>query len=237
MSSTSTFKTRLKFYMIGLIIGSFFMFMIFGNRGCSWLPENRVKNEIADGAIFVGDSIWNLMLCAGVDHEDVYRFVDDDGDINFSESETRSDPRIYRFEGEKNDKDLILYFAILDTTAEVVNFEFEGKDACSTGKSNRFKKPVPIPDYHVREIIESKEIRMMDSVRISIEEFNMDSLEVFNFHKNATIDMEHSEPWLSPNPYYVMNGEIKGNKYAFVYEIGENRTRIRKIHPYWLCDC
>ena len=42
------FLRRLKFYAVGLGIGTIFTFMIFGNRGCSWLPDNRVKNMIAD---------------------------------------------------------------------------------------------------------------------------------------------------------------------------------------------
>ena len=42
---------RFQYYGIGLTIGLLFTFIFFQNRGCSWLPENRVKNAILDNVI------------------------------------------------------------------------------------------------------------------------------------------------------------------------------------------
>ena len=41
-----TFLRRLFYYLIGVGIGLIFVFFVFGNRGCSWLPQNKVKETI-----------------------------------------------------------------------------------------------------------------------------------------------------------------------------------------------
>ena len=52
---------RLKFYGIGFGIGLFFVAFFFQNRGCSWLPSNRVKNAILDRLIVVSDETESTM--------------------------------------------------------------------------------------------------------------------------------------------------------------------------------
>ena len=42
----NTFLRRLFYYLIGVCIGLLFVFFVFGNRGCSWLPQNKVKETI-----------------------------------------------------------------------------------------------------------------------------------------------------------------------------------------------
>ena len=51
------FKNRIKYFLVGLSIGVILVYFMFGNRGCSWLPENRVKNMIGEKEIVVGDSV------------------------------------------------------------------------------------------------------------------------------------------------------------------------------------
>ena len=41
-----TFLRRLVYYLIGFGIGLIMVIFFFQNRGCSWLPENKVKETI-----------------------------------------------------------------------------------------------------------------------------------------------------------------------------------------------
>lgn len=90
---------RLKFYGIGFGIGLVFVFFFFKNRGCSWLPENRVKNAILDRVIVVSDESLEAFKKAKIS-EDALVNVLNDGDVLFSESEKDNEDKIYIIEKE-----------------------------------------------------------------------------------------------------------------------------------------
>ena len=230
------FKQRIKYYLIGFIAGLFIMFMIFGNRGCSWLPGNRVKNMIAEKEIFISDSLYEVMNCAGVTHEDIYGLLNDNGDVNFSQSITNVYPKKYLLEGEKNDKPIGITYALYDSTAEVINFTFEGQQNCTSVLSSKTKRTVPLPDSEVRAIIESHEFRIMTKAECLLACLGISEQEIFAFHQTAVFDVANSQPRLFPNPVYVMKGKIRNTEYSVTYIIGENRSRIADITPN-NCNC
>ncbi|MBD3637166.1 MAG: DUF4258 domain-containing protein [Crocinitomicaceae bacterium] len=232
----SKFKTRLRYYMIGFGLGLVFMFMIFGNRACSWLPENRVKNMIAEKQLIVGDSVWDLMQCQGVDSEDIYRFLNEDGDVDFSDSKTRSYPKEYLFKGDKNNEDLSITFALYDEYSEVIDFDFSQKN-CATDKSNTDKMPVPLPASQVRKIIEAKEMRIKEKAQCEMKCYGLTEKQVLAFHTGADVVMAETNPHADPNGYYTMRGKIAGKVYSVTYIDGENRTRISRIKGSTECDC
>ena len=76
---------RIKFYGIGFGIGLLFVFFFFENRGCSWMPSNRVKNAILDRLIVVSEKTEILMNQKGVDANDILLALNS-GDIDFIKS-------------------------------------------------------------------------------------------------------------------------------------------------------
>lgn len=88
---------RLKYYGIGFGIGLIFVFFFFRNRGCSWLPENRVKNAILDRLVVVSDSTSNILKANGISHEDLVQVLND-GDVLFDESDKEGDSKVYILE-------------------------------------------------------------------------------------------------------------------------------------------
>ncbi|MBI3133237.1 MAG: hypothetical protein HYZ14_01045 [Bacteroidetes bacterium] len=230
------FKQRIKYYLVGFVIGLLIMFMIFGNRGCSWLPGNRVKNMIAEKEILIGDSLSEVMNCAGVTNTDIYALLNEGGDVNFSQSITNTYPKKYLFEGSKNDKPLSITYALYDSLAEVINFNFEGQTNCTSILSNKRKQIVPLPDADVRAIIESHELRILNKATCQMDCLGLTEEEVLNFHKTASFNVEFSKPRQNPNPQYVMKGSIRNTVYYITYIIGENRSRISDISPN-TCNC
>lgn len=224
------FKTRLRYYLIGFGLGLVAMFFIFGNRACSWLPENRVKNMIAEKQILVGDSLWALMQCQEVNSDDIYRFLEDDGDVNFSDSKTSGDPKEYLIEGEKEGKHLSVTFALWkeENFTEIIAFEYVNHN-CETELSNDNKKIVPIPNSHVRQIIESKEMRVLDEAECQRKFYGISEDELYTFHTTANVLMSKTDPYAEPNGYYTMKGDVRGTIYLITYINGENRTRISNI--------
>lgn len=230
------FKHRIKFYLIGFAIGIIFMFLIFGNRGCSWLPGNRVKNMIAEKEIYVGDSILDLMNCANISNQIVYDLLNENGEVEFDRSNTKSSPKVYFFTGDHLNQVLEMEFILFDSTVEIKNFNYPSKLNCQTNLSNQHKQILPIPDAEVVQIIESNELRILNKAKCQIECLQLNENEVLQFHKSATFDAYKSRPRLSSNPEYVMTGTLNGKKIFITYIIGDKRSRIADISPN-TCSC
>lgn len=90
-------KRRLKYYGIGFGIGLLFVIFFFNNRGCSWLPGNRVKNTVLDRLIVVSLETQQKMEQRGMDEQDLLEVLND-GEVLFSESDKNSDSKIYLIE-------------------------------------------------------------------------------------------------------------------------------------------
>jgi hypothetical protein len=89
-----TFFDRLKIYAIGFGIGMVFVFFFFQNRGCSWLPDNRVKNSILDRVIVVQSDVEKELKNKDIDHQEIIALLND-GDVDFSKSKKEGEFKIY----------------------------------------------------------------------------------------------------------------------------------------------
>ena len=64
---------RLKYYGIGFGAGLVFVIFFFQNRGCSWLPDNRVKNSILDRVLVLPETEAVQMKKFGLTKKDLPR--------------------------------------------------------------------------------------------------------------------------------------------------------------------
>ena len=97
----SSFMRRLKYYGIGFGLGLVFVFFFFQNRGCSWLPGNRVKNTILERVMVVSDDTALAFEEKGSSKEDAIAALND-GDVLFGESDKRNESKVYVIEHEGN---------------------------------------------------------------------------------------------------------------------------------------
>lgn len=93
----SNFTRRLKYYGIGFGLGLVFVFFFFQNRGCSWLPGNRVKNTILDRMMVVSDETAKTFEAKGVTKEDAIAALNE-GDVLFGESNKSGESKVYVIE-------------------------------------------------------------------------------------------------------------------------------------------
>ena len=92
---------RLKYYGIGFGLGIVFVFFFFQNRGCSWLPGNRVKNTILDRVMVVSDETLESFDKKGITKEDVVEALNT-GSVAFGESNKNNESKVYVIEHEGN---------------------------------------------------------------------------------------------------------------------------------------
>jgi len=231
------FKDRIKFYLIGFGMGIIAVAFMFGKRGCAWLPENRVKNSIFENEIIYGDSIKDLMYCSNISSENIYDLLDSGGDVDFSESIPNESPKKYVIYGKN---ELRVIFALYDNYSEIIEVNTD----CQTKLTNNTnKQTVPLPKNIISSIIESHAFTFYKEAECEINCFDIDEQDVKDFHLSATINMTKSVPWPKgsgenvSNKLYYLDGDINGVSYGIMYEIGENRTRIKHIIGTKDCDC
>lgn len=235
------FKNRIKYYLIGFSFGIVAVIFFFGGRGCAWLPENRVKNTISENAIIYGDSIKSVLECLNKSNEDIYALLNNSGDVNFKESQTKVNPKQYLIEGENDFKAV---FEINEKYSEIISVP--SAQSCDIHQSNNHKQEVPLPSKIVNSIIESHEFTFYPETKCQMSCLNIDSTQVESFHLSAKINMQKSRPWppltvdgqMAFNPIYTLEGTINKTNITMTYEIGENRTRIVQIQSLDKeCEC
>lgn len=118
----NTIWRRLKYYGIGFGLGLIFLIFFFQNRGCTWLPSNRVKNTILDRVIVVSEKTQNDMEKFNLTNEDIIQVLND-GEVAFKKSDKNSDDKVYLIE-----KDGRSYLFTLPKESYIAEL-FIGKDA------------------------------------------------------------------------------------------------------------
>ena len=97
----SSFIRRLKYYGIGFGIGLIFVFIFFQNRGCSWLPGNRVKNTVLERVMVVNDETAKAFAKKGLTKKDAIAALNN-GSVLFGDSDKNNDSKVYAIEYEGN---------------------------------------------------------------------------------------------------------------------------------------
>lgn len=105
---------RLKYYGIGFGMGLIFVIFFFQNRGCSWLPDNRVKNTILDRVLVLPDQEIDEVKKAGLTINDL-SLVLNDGEVLFDESVKNGNPKVYTIEKEFEGKGKLKFYFTLPT--------------------------------------------------------------------------------------------------------------------------
>lgn len=214
---------------MGVIAVAFF----FGQRGCSWLPENRVKTVISENRIIIGDSIQAILDCLSEDSQPIYDILNYNGDVDFSKSDTKSDQKTYWFDGADG---FTAEFKINeeDRYSELVSINQTGKN-CETRLLNDKKHTLILPKKILNQIIESHKFVLYDTVKYQIECYEIPEDSLYRIHLKSTGYSSPSEEKLV-NKIFNVTTEFEGNQYIITYEIGENRTRIQNVAGETPCE-
>ena len=103
---------RLKYYGIGFSIGLVFVLIFFQNRGCSWLPSNRIKNSFLDRVIVLPEKEASTLKKLHLTHKDIINVLND-GEVVFSKSLKKGTTKVYHLAKEFDSKGLLHFFFTL----------------------------------------------------------------------------------------------------------------------------
>lgn len=134
----SSFLRRLKYYGIGFGLGCIFVFFFFRNRGCTWTPSNRVKNNILGRVITIHETDEALLASKGLTIEDAISALND-GDVEFGDSKKGNDdnPKVYIIEKEFDDKGWMRFYYTLPNESYITEVRVGVADAHSVENSTK----------------------------------------------------------------------------------------------------
>jgi len=197
----TNFYRRLMYYGLGFGIGLVGVFFFFNNRGCSWLPSNRVKEMISERIIYVSDTNLSILKNLNIAESEIAQYIQN-AEIHFSKSEKSSNPKIYHIEGPTLKKDVFVAQIIMfkdGLTSELIPNQFSAHNVKQTRKG--YGKPVSFPvkknlfysDSSAHTNCQRKMLGIMEDSTINI-----------YFRKNGRINISKSQYNKKPNAEYAM---------------------------------
>lgn len=213
-----TFRKRLVYYLYGFGIGIIITFFMFRNRGCEWTPGNRVLIQLSNSQLLISDSVICVLKANGLDENSIFEVLKT-GKVDFSASQTQSNPKRYAVE-TSNQKNKIIFLMLNDSVA-VVNGVSDGKKG-SCALVSSAEKILLMPEKTVKQILKANEISANDSVYIKMKTAGIEESDIYNLIQSGKIDFEKSFPNNKPHPLY----HVVKNSFHFSIEITDTKTRI-----------
>ena len=111
---------RIRLYGVGLAMGLFVSFYIFGDRYPTWLPGSRVMEDLNRFDLNYTSASDCFLDCNEISKEDIQVLLGN-GEVNFDKSKTKGeDHPSYAIDGQAADgRSLRVFFYRLDSTYEV----------------------------------------------------------------------------------------------------------------------
>lgn len=140
----STFWRRLKYFLGGFIPGCIIVILFFQNRGCSWLPDNRVRGAILEKIIVVDSTQQQLLNKAGITKNGIKAFVEG-CEVDFKKSDVKKDTKVYLV--SNNGRSMYVLMPKNSFIAELKSTNSkDAKKMTSKGKGYLWKSPAN-PDF------------------------------------------------------------------------------------------
>jgi hypothetical protein len=225
-----TFFDRLKIYAIGFGIGMVFVFFFFQNRGCSWLPDNRVKNSILDRVIVVQSDVEKELKSKDIDHQEIIALLND-GDVDFSKSKKEGEFKIYLVSKDN----VKLYFTlphesfISEVRLANVSVNSVKTSTKGTGRLIHFPKDNELVFADTTKLVSCQQqaFGMIENRKI-----------LKSLKKNGIIDFEKSDLKVKPKALqYLFFNDSKGRKIGASAVWYKNKISIDHFDLPFETDC
>ncbi|WP_343631481.1 hypothetical protein [Fluviicola sp.] len=223
------FWRRLRLYGFGFGVGLIMVFFFFRNRGCTWLPENRVKNTFLGKVLVISDANQRIFDKQGLSDSLIVSFLND-GAIAFGSSKKQGNLKVYEIEKEINGKNVELWFSMPEDA-------YVAEAVWPKGSIQKFKSTTEgmgrmIHFPNVKSFVYLKE---NDELKKQMAEFGIKDEEQLQFllMKNGLIDFSKSQLNAEPVPEQMVviprkNGDTLTSRTTWFkdhiefYEFGRN---------------
>lgn len=115
-----TFFRRLITYLIGVGLGLLIVYQIFGDRELNtWTPQKRIMTTIDSSTVTISSRAACQLKCLELEDKK-WVTVQQQAEINFSESDTQKDPcPVYRLEYQKDEAEFTMIWEVCEKEEKV----------------------------------------------------------------------------------------------------------------------
>lgn len=196
-----SFFRRLKYYGIGFGAGLIFVIFFFQNRGCSWLPDNRVKNSILDRVLVLPENQSKELKKFGLTKKQL-TLVLNDGKVLFNESKKQGNPKVYVVEKEIPTKGNMKFYFVLANESFIAEIHFTEKNSKNVKSSTKglgdliyfpMDDNLVFPDSSKLVTCQQEKLNLINPKEI-----------LKNLKKSGKIDFSKSNLMLTPKPEHCL---------------------------------
>lgn len=220
----NSFTRRLLYYGIGFGIGLLFVVFFFSNRGCSWLPENRIKESVSQRIIFISERNLPILKNLGIKENEIEAYIKN-AEIFFSKSIKNANPKIYHFEGPtRTNENFVCQIVLYDDSflCELVPNQYSSKNVAPSKKG--LGKPVRFPGEGNFFYSDSSRHTICKRKALGIIE---DSTLMSYFRTSGRIDLLNSNLSSKPKPEHRLIFKDKtGNEIGFKATFYKEKAKV-----------
>ena len=216
------FLNRLKFYLLGFILGLFLVYGIFKERNWDWLPENKVKKFLLENPLKIFYNKKQDLLSDQLSKKIFDIIVN--GDVNFSKSETKQELKIYLIEYKQNTA--IFNISFKDTLCRILSLD-----------SNYFKKEpnskdstIFLDQMNLFLRFDKLEKKYSKSFIKKLENYPLNEEDFSNNLKSFEPNWAQSDPYKKSNPQYLGTIIIQDSAYFLILETGNQKLRFKDFY-------
>ena len=216
------FLNRLKFYLLGFILGLFLVYGIFKERNWDWLPENKVKKFLLENPLKIFYNKKQDLLSDQLSKKIFDIIVN--GDVNFSKSETKQELKIYLIEYKQNTA--IFNISFKDTLCRILSLD-----------SNYFKKEsnskdstIFLDQMNLFLRFDKLEKKYSKSFIKKLENYPLNEEDFSNNLKSFEPNWAQSDPYKKSNPQYFGTIIIQDSAYFLILETGNQKLRFKDFY-------
>ena len=196
-----SFFRRLKYYGTGLLVGLIFVSFFMRGRGCSWMPENRLKTALFERIIILSEENQKKLSELQLTEKELLTALNE-GDVYFNKSKKDNSFKVYYFACKTKKGKSFSCKATMPKESFISEIIFTKKEAKKIKNTKTgFGKPIFFP--------KSKDFIYVDTTDILIcqqEELNLMNVnKLFDrIKKTGSIDFKKSKLNISPKPEHCI---------------------------------
>jgi len=210
------FFKRLKYYGTGLLIGLIFVTFFMRGRGCSWMPENRLKTALFERIIILSEENQKKLLDLHITEKELVKALID-GDVKFTKSKKNNSFKVYYFDCKTKRGKSFSCKAIMPKESFISEIIFSNEDAKKIKNTKIvFRKPIYFPKSKDFIYVYTSDILICQQEELSLTNVNT----LFNkIKKTGSIDFKKSMLNRSPKPEHWIRFRGNNNEIISVKSI------------------
>ena len=218
------FLNRLKFYLVGFILGLFFVYSLFNDREWDWLPENKIKKFLLANPIKINIEKSEFLNINDSFSKKVFDVIIN-GNILFSKSETKTDTKNYFL--ESNNDTISVDISFDDSACRITSFN---NIKFTRNKSSiHIDTNVYMDNFNFYNVVEKLKKKYSKEFTRDLEKYQLNELDIEKNLKTIDVNWIKSNGFMITNPFYIGRINIEGLDYEISMEKGNKKIRFKRL--------